>query len=203
MRGYRLTTLGKVVLFSLLLLLILSTTYTVKALMNHQDNNNSGTAPNNIMPAEKEAKIKVLDKYDVVNANELVTYSKADFDKLKDTKLTIYFEPDNDAIKNQYYGSLDMFANIAGILKDFIIEIEGNCATLHKDTADNKNNSVSYNLSLSRTKAVSNYLQEKGIEANRIKVIGNGASKPVKDNTTEEGRIYNRRVEISFKLKQK
>jgi outer membrane protein OmpA-like peptidoglycan-associated protein len=96
-----------------------------------------------------------------------------------------------------------MFANVADILKDFIIEVEGNCATIYTDIDDNKDNVISYNLSLSRAKAALNYLQEKGIDPNRIVIIGNGSDKPIKANTTEEERQYNRRVEISFKLKEK
>lgn len=201
MKGYRLTTLGKVVLFSFLVLLILSTAYTIKAFIYHLDNSKLNITSNNIMPGSKESKVNVLDEHDVAYAYELTQSSEVDFNKLENTELTVYFEPDSDIVKNQYYKSLDIFANVADILKDFNIEIEGNCATLYTDVSDNKNNIISYNLSLSRAKAVSNYLQEKGIDSNRINVTGNGSSKPVKDNTTEEGRSYNRRVEISFKLK--
>lgn len=201
MKGYRLTTLGKVVLFSFLFLLVSSTVYTIKAFMYRLDNSTSNIASHNITPGAKENRVNVLDEHDIAYAYELTQSSKIDFNKLENTELTVYFEPDSDFVKNQYYKSLDMFANIADILKDFKIEIEGNCATVYRDVSDNKDNIISYNLSLSRAKAVSNYLQEKGIDANRIIVTGNGSSKPVKDNTTEEGRTYNRRVEISFKLK--
>lgn len=201
MKGYRLTTLGKVVLFSFLVLLILSTTYTIKAFIYRLDNSKLNITSNNIMPGSKESKVNVLDEHDVAYAYELTQSSEVDFNELESTELTVYFEPDSDLVKNQYYKSLDMFANVADILKDFNIEIEGNCATVYTDVSDNKNNIISYNLSLSRAKAISTYLQEKGIAANRITLTGNGSSKPVKDNTTEEGRSYNRRVEISFKLK--
>ena len=47
-----------------------------------------------------------------------------------------------------------------------------------------------------RAKAVSNYLQGKGIAASRIIAEGHSFNDPVADNSTAEGRAQNRRVEI-------
>lgn len=52
-------------------------------------------------------------------------------------------------------------------------------------------------LSLDRAKAVADYLISKGIDAKRLTWRGYGASKPVADNTTEEGRAMNRRTEFT------
>ncbi len=52
-------------------------------------------------------------------------------------------------------------------------------------------------LSLDRAKAVADYLISKGIDAKRLTWKGYGASKPVADNTTEEGRALNRRTEFT------
>lgn len=198
MRGYRLTTLGKVVLFSLLFLFTLSTAYTVKAFKYKKGNNSLDITSNNTAPITQTNQIRVIKEIDVTYANKIIISPEIYINKLKNTKLTIYFEADDDLIKEQYYDALDMIANIADILKDSSIKIEGNCATAHENTIDNRNNVISYNLSLSRAKSVSNYLKEKGMEPNRIIVIGNGSNKPVKPNTSEEERMYNRRVEISF-----
>lgn len=53
-------------------------------------------------------------------------------------------------------------------------------------------------LSLDRAKAVATYLTGKGIDAKRLTWKGFGASKPVTDNTTEEGRAVNRRTEFTI-----
>lgn len=58
--------------------------------------------------------------------------------------------------------------------------------------------STERNLELSnqRAKAVAMYLIDSGINKNRVKWLGYGSSKPIADNTTEEGRTQNRRVEF-------
>ena len=56
----------------------------------------------------------------------------------------------------------------------------------------------SYNLTLSqdRARAVANFLLNEGISMNRVSYKGLGASDPVADNDTEEGRAQNRRTEF-------
>jgi outer membrane protein OmpA-like peptidoglycan-associated protein len=51
-------------------------------------------------------------------------------------------------------------------------------------------------LSNNRAQAVIKYLIEKGIEAPRLSFKGFGATQPVADNNTEEGRAANRRTEL-------
>jgi len=58
--------------------------------------------------------------------------------------------------------------------------------------------SASYNEALSSRRAASvmNYLQSKGIAANRLSSKGYGETQPVVSNATTEGRATNRRVEL-------
>jgi OmpA-OmpF porin, OOP family len=51
-------------------------------------------------------------------------------------------------------------------------------------------------LSLRRADAVRTYLIGKGVDADRLTTKGYGESNPVADNTTDEGRSANRRVEL-------
>src|SRR5690606_18715048 len=55
-------------------------------------------------------------------------------------------------------------------------------------------------LSLRRAQSVVNYLQDKGIQAERLQAVGFGATKPIATNNTESGRKQNRRTE--FKVLQ-
>lgn len=58
--------------------------------------------------------------------------------------------------------------------------------------------SADYNQRLSENRAnvVANYLRANGIAGNRIKVFGMGKMNPVADNSTDDGRARNRRVEF-------
>ena len=73
--------------------------------------------------------------------------------------------------------------------KNFKLEIAG-----HTDSVG----SEAFNtlLSQQRADAVRNYLIEKGVPADRLTAVGYGASEPVGDNGTEQGRAANRRVEF-------
>ena len=52
------------------------------------------------------------------------------------------------------------------------------------------------NLSRARAKAVRVYLMAQGINEKRLKATGFGEAKPIANNSTEEGRYQNRRVEF-------
>ncbi len=70
------------------------------------------------------------------------------------------------------------------------VEISGHTDNIGSD-ADNMK------LSANRAKAVADYLISKGIGADRLTWKGYGASKPIADNATEEGRAKNRRTEFT------
>ena len=55
-----------------------------------------------------------------------------------------------------------------------------------------------YNQRLSEKRAavVADYLQKNGVDSQRVKTLGAGASMPVADNNTDSGRAKNRRVEF-------
>jgi len=55
-----------------------------------------------------------------------------------------------------------------------------------------------YNQQLSERRAASvrDFLAQQGVGMNRMVAVGYGASRPVADNQTREGRAKNRRVEI-------
>lgn len=56
-------------------------------------------------------------------------------------------------------------------------------------------------LSLRRATTVKDYIVSKGIDASIIDVSGKGESQPVADNSTNEGRAQNRRVDVSIGVK--
>lgn len=95
---------------------------------------------------------------------------------------------------------LDKFIKNAKILNGSIIVVEGNT-----DPNPDTDPTDEYNIQLSKSRAdtVKQYFILNGIEANRIVSIGNGSSKPMYDNDTEEHRALNRRTDVSFKVIEK
>ena len=73
---------------------------------------------------------------------------------------------------------------------EFTILIEGHTADLGKPVGQ-------MNLSIERTRTVMNALIEEGLPRNLFTYKGYGATQPVADNATEEGRKQNRRVDIT------
>ena len=69
------------------------------------------------------------------------------------------------------------------------ISVEG-----HTDNVGNA--TLNRILSENRAKAVMNYLVTKGINTTRLTSKGWGQTKPIADNSTEEGKAKNRRVEL-------
>lgn len=105
------------------------------------------------------------------------------------TLKNIFFDTNKSEIKPESQVELD---NIVKLLKDnptLKISIQGHTDNVGKP-ADN------LKLSNDRAKAVITYLTSKGIEAGRLSSQGFGATVPVADNSTEEGRAQNRRTEL-------
>ncbi|MET4106661.1 OmpA family protein [Hymenobacter sp. UYP22] len=58
-------------------------------------------------------------------------------------------------------------------------------------------------LSQRRAQAVANYAQQQGVDASRFTVTGYGSTQPIADNSTEAGRVANRRVEVAIFANEK
>jgi len=88
--------------------------------------------------------------------------------------------------------SESVLAEIAKMLQqnpDVKVSVEG-----HTDNVGSA--TTNQTLSEKRAQAVVAWLTGHGIDASRLKAKGWGSSKPVDDNTTEDGRAKNRRVEL-------
>jgi len=89
-------------------------------------------------------------------------------------------------------------AEIAGILKNLLTDatviVEGHTDNVGKADANLK-------LSQQRAGEVVKYLVGRGVDKKRLASKGYGASKPVADNSTDEGKAKNRRVELVIKDK--
>jgi outer membrane protein OmpA-like peptidoglycan-associated protein len=101
----------------------------------------------------------------------------------------IYFEFDKYELMPRSYVELNKLLHILRENPGMQIQIVGHTDNIGRD-AYNKY------LSRKRAKSVVLFLMENGISAGRLRYFGEGESKPVASNATEEGRFQNRRVEI-------
>jgi len=101
------------------------------------------------------------------------------------------FKPDSDQLLESEKERLDKIASVLLNAKDSSFLVEGH-------TASTGNPSGEKSLSVKRARAVANELSKRGIPGEKFICKGWGASKPVADNSTEEGMAQNRRVEITI-----
>ncbi|SEL97058.1 OmpA-OmpF porin, OOP family [bacterium A37T11] len=100
----------------------------------------------------------------------------------------IQFEFDSSVLKTESYSILDKLSSD--------LKASGGNVTL--DGYASAEGSEAYNLQLSKDRAnsVKNYLVNSGVDASKVIVNGNGEANPIASNSTEAGRVQNRRVEI-------
>lgn len=112
--------------------------------------------------------------------------------KIEDNKFRldkVFFEIGESNLLSESYEQLD---GLLKMLKDdpkMKIIVEGHTDNIGDPTQNKR-------LSLERAFNVREYLISKGIAGNRIQFKGYGDTKPIADNSTEEGRKMNRRVEF-------
>jgi len=105
---------------------------------------------------------------------------------------TIYFDPAKTNINPAAAKALDRNGMILKENPQLKVEIGG-----HTDESGNAKANEA--ISEKRAQSAMKYLQDKfNIPADRMTVKGYGATKPIADNSTQEGRSKNRRVEFKY-----
>ncbi len=105
--------------------------------------------------------------------------------------LRINFRPDSNLIGEQYLGEIAKAAKCINQFPGNLVYIDG-----HTDSQG----SADYNQKLSERRAtavVKSLVDQFDIAASRLTARGFGESQPIADNTTNEGRAENRRVEVA------
>ena len=134
-------------------------------------------------PDMEVVKGSFLDKlYDEVTDNTLDPDKAIAFDNLN-------FATGKEDINAESKAQLDDVAKIMLAFPKVEIKVCGHTDNVGNDAANLK-------LSKERAAAVEKYLIGKGVPDPRITPIGYGSSKPIGDNTTEAGRLKNRRTEV-------
>ena len=104
----------------------------------------------------------------------------------------IQFHPDSPVMLPGEKEKLDKIVDILRRYQERDIMVSGHTARAGTEESSRK-------LSVERASVVADYLIEKKARApDRVVVRGFGSERPVADNSTEEGRRKNRRVEITI-----
>jgi OOP family OmpA-OmpF porin len=100
----------------------------------------------------------------------------------------IQFEFDSSVLKTSSYPVLDATS----------ADLRATSSSLTLAGYASSEGTAAHNMRLSKDRAnsVKTYLVNSGVDAKRLKVKGFGETHPIADNSTEEGRIANRRVEF-------
>jgi outer membrane protein OmpA-like peptidoglycan-associated protein/tetratricopeptide (TPR) repeat protein len=101
----------------------------------------------------------------------------------------IFYVTNSADINRESKVILDAFAKYLEKHSNIFVEIRG-----HTDSEGSDPDNMA--LSMDRAFEVKGYLEQQGIDGNRIKAKGYGETKPLTDNTSEKGRALNRRTEF-------
>ncbi len=144
-------------------------------------------------PGIHTVKVKVCDKSLKKSLYAKNLYLVPSKDKELPIPIDVYFDFAKFTLKqNESRKAIDIMDTLLRNDPAMKIEIQGHTDSIGTDKANQT-------LSENRAKAVVNALIAKGINKERISAVGFGATKPIADNSTEEGRAANRRVVFVIK----
>ena len=105
------------------------------------------------------------------------------------TLKNVHFDVGKATLRPESFTQLEELVSYMKFKDEEKIEIAGHTDNVGKD-ADN------LKLSLQRAETIRAYLIKKGVQPARVTARGYGASQPIADNNTEEGKQLNRRTEV-------
>jgi outer membrane protein OmpA-like peptidoglycan-associated protein len=103
----------------------------------------------------------------------------------------IYFDFDKSALLPKSKEQLDALTDFMKRFANIHILVIGYTDNVGNDGGNEK-------LSMDRAQSVADYLINKGIESSRLEFQGLGSRFPIADNSTDDGRKLNRRVEFTI-----
>ena len=129
---------------------------------------------------------------DVPTLSEEAAACQAEYNRRLAPGETVLFDFDSAEMHDEGRLLLDEIFEIGERCPDVGVQVTG-----HTDSVGDRQYNI--NLSQLRAEVVTDYLVRKGVDPDRLAAIGYGYSQPVADNSTEEGRARNRRIEFRIR----
>lgn len=107
------------------------------------------------------------------------------------TMQNLNFKPDSAELLPGENERLDQIAQVLKEVPEQMFLVEGHTASVGYEKGEMK-------LSVERANSVANALIQRGIPREKFICKGSGGTKPIADNSTQEGKAKNRRVEITI-----
>lgn len=155
-----------------------------------------------LVPKEDKYNIKYKNLMDSIDYKKQIEIPA--FDGLLTQELVLRYEPPKTIIlrninfdfgkatlRSESYPALNDLVEAMKLKKTLVVEIGGHTDDVGRDEDNMK-------LSEERARSVRNYLLKQGISAERVFAKGYGETRPIADNSTEEGRQMNRRTEVKI-----
>jgi len=109
---------------------------------------------------------------------------------------SILFPSGSAKIKKEGLEVLKRVADIVKEVDDKDIEVEGHTDNVPISDRIKKTFPSNWELSTARAVTVVRFLEEHGVNGDRLTAVGHGEFRPIADNTTRKGRAQNRRIQI-------
>ncbi|WP_417791915.1 OmpA family protein [Stutzerimonas xanthomarina] len=110
-------------------------------------------------------------------------------------ELDVKFDFDKATVREDAYDDIE-------VLADFMKQYDQTSTTVEGHTDSIGTDAYNQRLSTQRAQAVRDALVNRyGVEADRLEAVGYGESRPVADNSTDQGQAINRRVEASVEAR--
>lgn len=101
----------------------------------------------------------------------------------------VTFDFNKVELKSQFYPALNNIASTLAQYDQTIVEVSGHTDSVGTDA-------VNQRISEQRAQNVASYLIGQGLKRERFEIVGFGKRYPIADNSTDQGRALNRRVEV-------
>ncbi|MBK9287257.1 MAG: OmpA family protein [Flavobacteriales bacterium] len=140
-----------------------------------------------------DAEVMVIHSEKVTDLSALQLLSTKELDNTVVRASTVYFENDQYVFNKNFEPQLKKLLSVLDEHPQVSIVIEAHTDAIGKDD---------YNLKLSQKRAqnIVDYLLAHGVTSDRLVPVGHGENHPIADNTSEDGRGQNRRVEFRLQV---